>query len=285
MLDSSRMSRLWRSVAFCVSALVAAGCGGSTVTASDAPAPALVAHASQTRPDAAAGGRFQVVVENTGTLPFTVRSVQLVSPAYAKGPPAEADSDFEPGHRVSLPAPFGAVRCAASAKGAQVALSLVVQGEQQTRNYPLRSDNGLLERIHAKECAALALAKKVNLELDDELLLDGAQAEPALNGVLTVTRRSADGAVKVSGTRGSVLYNVTLPGGLATLALADKYLTVPIRFTARTCDGHAIGEAKQPYNFLAYVAVGTSPEGSALIKTTAAQQAKLLSFLEEACAR
>jgi hypothetical protein len=60
---------------------------------------------------------------------------------------------------------------------------------------------------------------------------------------------------------------------------------VPLLLTARTCDGHAIGEAKKPYSFLALLRVDPSEEASVPIPVTADQQARLLDLLDEACVR
>jgi hypothetical protein len=94
-------------------------------------------------------------------------------------------------------------------------IGLVVEGEQQMRRFPVHWDNGLLERIHEKACASLAFAEKLDLVLDEDLVAVDAGGEPGLQGSLTVTRKAAEGPVELTGTRGSVLYDVVLPDGPA----------------------------------------------------------------------
>lgn len=125
-----------RVLAVVLATPVLAGCAGATATTPDTPQPSLSARAHQTRPDAAAGGRFQVVVENTGTVPFTVTSVQLVSAGFTAEAPAERDTAFTPGRRISLPTPYGAARCDEPAEPAEVALGLVVAGQERARAVP-----------------------------------------------------------------------------------------------------------------------------------------------------
>lgn len=265
--------------------LAVAGCGTDpTDTVADA-APVLTAEATQTREDAAAGRRFQVLVENTGSMPFTVTSVQLLSGGFTAEPPARQDSAFAPGRQVSLPAPYGPVRCQDPVEPVEVAIGLLMEGQETTQRVPLRSDSALLERIHAKECAGLALAERVGLVLDDGLAVVDAGGEPGLRGTLTLTRTAAAGPVALSGTRGSVLYDVELPDGPASLLPEQTSIQVPIVLTSRTCEGHAIGEAKQPYVFLAFLQVGTGEQASARIPVTSDQQTRLLGLLDEACPR
>jgi len=274
-----------RGLALLLAAAALAGCAGDAADTVATPAPSLSADASQTRPDAAVGGRFQVVVENKGPLPFTVRSVQLVSAGFSAEPPSERDTEFAPGHRVSLPAPFGAVRCGDPAVPAEVELALVVGGQQLVRRFPLGSDDGLLERIHARECASRALADQVALGLEPDLGAVDAGEEPGLSGTLTVTRKTAQGPIELASARGSVLYDVTLPDGPAVLAPEQRELRVPLLLTSRTCNGHVIGEAKKPYAFLAFLRVGAAEEASAPLPVSPDQQARILVFLDETCAQ
>lgn len=184
---------------------------------------------------------------------------------------------------MNVPAPFGTVRCADRGQPAEVELVTDVNGEQQATRHPLRSDDGWLDRIHARDCASLALAEKVELTLDEQLTPVEAEGEPGLLTVLTVTRRTAQGPVELTAARRSVLYDVRLPDGPALLDADQQSVEVPLMLSMRTCNGHVIGEAKKPYSFLAFLRVGSDEEASAAILTSPAQQARLLAFLDEAC--
>lgn len=286
------MERLARRALGLVLALGAAGCGGATGPAADDPATAvaapppvleLVATAAQTRSDAAEPGRMQLVVDNTGTAAFTVTSVQLDSPGFAVEPATDRGDAFEPGRRYSLPTTFGAVRCDEAPVPAEAVVGLLVEGEARTVRLPLAPDGGLLEGLHARECQILALAAQTGLALGPAWTPVVSAGEPGLATTLTVTRGTATGPVEVRETRGSVLFDVVLPEGPVSLAPGQTQAEVPVVLTSRTCSGHAIGEAKQPYAFLAFIAVDGAEALGAPLEVTPEQEAQLFELIGAAC--
>lgn len=227
---------------------------------------------------------MQVVIDNTGTANVTVTSVQLVSPGFAAKPPVERETDFEPGRRYSLPTPFGAARCDRAAVPAEAAVGLLINAQPQTVRLPLASEDGLLERLHARACAVLASAEQIGLTLGPDLTPVDEAGEPGLATTLSMTRRAETGPVELNGTAGSVLYDLVLPGGPVILAPGTQVVQVPAVLTSRTCSGHVIGEAKKPYAFVAFVAVDDAEPFAMPVEVTTEQQLQLLELTDTTCA-
>lgn len=247
--------------------------------AAEPPPAGLSASATQTRPDEAAGHRFQVKVDNAGSAPVTVTGLQLRSPGFRPAPFTEREETFPPGIDYDLPAPYGAVDCGHGVEPLTVALSLREGAGTREVVVPLRSDDGLMARIHAAECRQQALAGQLAVSLAGDLVPDGQ----ALRGVLRVQRRNTREPVAVDSVTGSVIYDVR-PATLPTvLASGTPVADVPVRVTIATCDPHNIAETKKPYVFLLFVRVGGEPALGTEVPVTAAQRRQLDALVPVAC--
>lgn len=298
-----------RRVAGLATALVAAVCavtvgvrvsggddGGSAapVVASPAatatPPQGLVAVASQTRPDAAAGGRFQILM-TAGPEPLVLHTLRLLAPGFAPLAPTGTDEiAFRPAERWSLPVPYGEVDCDTDGDGgpyeAEATLS-VAGGAVVTVRVPLESPEQLMERIHRDECAARLLARQVSLDLRVTGAATGSGEDALLPAELLVTRRDTEAEVTVTEVQGSVLYAIAgSPAGALPAALAPGAAKAGVVLTVRaaTCNGHDIGESKKPYVFPVFVRVGDAPEPQyAEITVDDAARDALYAFLRQAC--
>lgn len=267
------------------------GCGsdGSRDAAAEAgasrsgqPPVSLTAVAVQTRPDQAAGDRFQAKVTNRSDVPLTVLSVQLQAAGFAPQPPDAKDVEFAPGSTYDLQTALGAVDCATAEPGPLV-LAVRVRAQQQEfdMQVPLASDDGTMQRVHTRGCAQQALLREVGVEL-----LPGLRRRPDrqdLTGVLRLTRRAAAGAVRVSEIRGSVVYDLAAPSLPTVLPKGAGHLDIPLRITPATCEGHAIGESKKPFVFLLFVELDGQEALGTLVPVDDRQRQDLQSYQRQAC--
>ncbi len=258
-----------------------ASCSGSAGTSAPPVAPLtagpaasglLVATATQTRTQIAAGGLFQVTVKSMSAEPFSVRSVTLVSPGFASLAPTPSDVTFGEGNVIALDLPYGEPVCDSGVDPLATRLEITAADGPETVTVPLASPYDLMKRIHDQQCQRGALAREVALTLD--LSSDGT-------GSLLVKRLDTTDPVRVGGIGGTVLYDVT--AAPVTLAPGQGEVRQPVTFTSRTCLAHDVAEAKQPYRFLAYVTVGGAVEIGAQVPVTEAQKLVLQEVLKKAC--
>lgn len=188
------------------------GACDSSAPVDRAPTAVIQATASQTREDIAAGGRFQVVLKNTGTVPLTVTSVQLVSPGFHELPATPTEVQYSPADLISLPAPYGSVRCDADVLPLTVRLTVDSGKGPGRAEVPLASPNGLMKRIHDKDCAQEHLFAQVRAEILG-LAASGPGQPPAVRGRLRLNRAATTQEVVVDGASGSVLFDVQVPAG------------------------------------------------------------------------
>jgi hypothetical protein len=209
--------------------------------------PGMEAEAVQLRTDAAAGGRIQVRV--TASQPFSVTSVALDSPGFARLPPTELTADFRPGRTIDLRTPFGRARCDVSPEPASARLTVVRPGGRPEKvEVPLAAD--VLEKIHTAECVEQAVEREV------EIRIVGLQDDgDGLAGSLVVRRRSGQRTATLSDLRRSVLMQVRADLPL-TLAADAPDAEAALRFTPYTCEPHVLAETKQPFLFPLTVQLG-----------------------------
>jgi hypothetical protein len=175
-----------------------------------APPDGLSATATQTRPDEAEGNAFHVRIVNDGATPVTVLSVQLASGAFHAVPPTVREETFPPGATYDLPSRYGAAVCDGSALDPlRVVMSLRGAAGPVETVLPLRSDDGLLRRIHGEECRQQDLAKRLAVELVGPLEADPEEPD-RLVGTLRLDRLDEGGAIELSSLRGTVLFGASL---------------------------------------------------------------------------
>lgn len=254
----------------------------------DAPVDGMVALAYRTRLDDAAGGVFQVKLQNTGTTPFTVVATALDSAGFEALPPAARDTEFSPGARIDMPTPYGAALCGPDqpAEPAYAALDVVrPDGMQERVRVPMPSDYDVLTRIHDEECSELAIAAAVTVELVD-LTPVGAGSEQVLAGELRLTRQPGTGELAITELRGNVLYDILLTDG-TQLPVSNgpeaPGLGLPITIGPATCMTHVLAEIKQPYVYPVWIAVDDDEPVRLEIPVPQAQRDQIAAMLAVAC--
>jgi hypothetical protein len=244
-----------------------AGCGGTAPA--PARAPQLAAEVKQYRSDIAKR-TVAVTVENQGDRGVLVRSVDLEAAGFAGDRPAEVTVEVPAGSRVDLRVPYGEVSCAGGRPGAaDVALLGVQDADGAQHRLRLELPKGLLDRLHARECADRALLAVVDVRLSRQWSRAGTE----LQGALVLERRSGSAPVTVVEPGGNVLYTVkpARPATpLGTLAADATALELPLRITATRCDVHAFADSKRSYVFGFYLTLGS---GEPQLLTTTADAA------------
>lgn len=265
--------------------LVLAGCSSSTqevvgsrAPGAQVPGAEVVAVASQSRDDQVLGGRMTITVTNAGSLPFTVATIRLDSPAFTPVAASVRDDRFRPGLTYALPVGYGPARCDADPSQASAVIEVYRDGERPRElRVPLASPDGLLARNHREECVRAALDRQVGVRVID---LRPAGAE--LRGVLRLERRTAAGAISLVELRGTALFALAadLP---ARLEAEQPSLDVPLAIAVASCSGHVIGEVKQPYAFSAFLAIGAAPPRHAGTTTGPADRQQMQDLVRRVC--
>ncbi|MEZ5117508.1 MAG: hypothetical protein R2737_14705 [Candidatus Nanopelagicales bacterium] len=247
-----------------VAALTAAACtvpapdrtsGGAATTA---PPAALSGTLVQNRNDEAAGVmRVRLVSED----PVTVKGLEVRWPGFAStAGPVTPDYPLAAGVPADLALPLVPAACGdpplpspPPPDGPPVAVVTTrdPSGATATADVLLSGSEDTTGRLVARSCRAQALAYAVDVRLADAYEEREVEGIPVLRTDLVVTRRNADGPVRVTGLDGSVLIDwapadgATLPETLDA-GTAELVLPVDLR-TAGRCDGHSLGESKKTY--------------------------------------
>ncbi|WP_026874169.1 hypothetical protein [Jiangella gansuensis] len=244
--------------------------GGGSPTAR-AEAPELTATAeirrSFNRP-----GLVVIAVTNHGTQDVRITAAELLSDSFEATGPQPFDSTIPPGATPrDLQLEYGPARCpdGVDSTTGPATVALVVEaadGSEHELEMELPHPNGTLDRLLRTDCGAEILDAAVELTLGPlETGPDGT-----VSGLLSVTR--IDGSaerVALHDARGSVLFTM----------VPDPVTTDPtqrlVRFDVMRCGGHAIGDAKRPYGFTAWVRLGDAEPIPAVVPVDDAHRAVL----------
>jgi hypothetical protein len=252
-----------RALLACALAAALAACGRDEA----APTPPLAAEVKQYRGDIAKR-TVAVTVQNRGDRDVLVRSVDLDAGGFADDPPAEVAAEVPAGSQVDLRVPYGEVRCGGARPSTADAARLDVR-DADGHSHQVRlalAPGGLLDRLHARECAARALLAVIDVRLSPQWSRAGTE----LRGALVLERRSGQDPVTVVEPGGNVLFTVrpARPATpLATLAADAAAFELPLRITATRCDVHAFADSKRSYVFGVYLTLGSGEPQ--LVTTTA----------------
>ena len=246
-------------------ALAAAGCAGSD----DVPAATTTEKPpAETAPEPVRGlvaelgtNRLYVVdrafglsLRNVGDVPVVVRQAQLASSRFETLPPSAREVMLQPGgQRFVLPLPYGEVRCDGEPEAA-FPVVLVVDGGEELRLEVPEEYVGAVARLHERECAAAEVRERVDITFGDEWTMDGI----TISGELRLDQRTPGDPVAIDDAVGNVLFTLVLEQAHPVLSVTDAApaARVPVIISADRCDPHAVAEFKQPYRFLAWVALG-----------------------------
>ncbi|WP_053203838.1 hypothetical protein [Jiangella muralis] len=227
-------------------------------------------------------GLVVIAVTNHGAEPVTVTSAELLSDSFEATGPQPRDTTIRPGTiPLDLQVEYGPARCPdgvdSAAAASQVRLTTRTDGgDEHEQVLDLPHPNGTLDRLLRTDCRDAALAAAVTLAMGP---LE-PRADGTLTGVLTVTR--VDGGTTpatVTDSRGSVLFTITPE---ADPALPPGQLRVVA--DVLRCGGHAIGDAKRPYGFTAWIDLGDGVEIPTAIQVDDAHRAALDAMQPIRCA-
>ncbi len=253
---------------------------GAAVSAPSAP-PDLTASA-EIRRSFMAPGQVAVAVTNHGDEPVRVLGVELVTESFAPLGVQELDATVPPSvNPRDLITHYGEARCpdgvASTAEPASVVLTVQTEDEtEHTVTAALSYPNGTLDRLLQESCAAQAVAAAARIELGELTEAENG----TLEGRLSVTPLG-EAALDATEVRGSVLFEITAG---ETVSEAGG-VAVPLVFDAHRCEGHVVGDAKQPFGFTVWVAIDGGEPIATPIEVGEDRRETLWTMLENRCAQ
>ncbi|MGV3757976.1 MAG: hypothetical protein ACO1PW_00340 [Actinomycetota bacterium] len=207
-------------------------------------------------------------LRNVGDEVRTVVAVGLESPLYERAAMDEREVVLRPGARqLVMPVPYGTARCEGDPEVAFTAVVRFADGTE-LRVPAAEGNEGTLARLHAKECAAAAVAESVELRADDWV-----RAGSTATGSLTLVAQRPGVEADVTELAGNVIFSLhPAEGASLRLAAGEEEATIEVVLRAERCDQHALAEVKRPFVFGAWVALGDAepalvelhPTGAAL---------------------
>jgi hypothetical protein len=235
-----------------------------------------------------APGIVAIAVTNHGDAPVQVRGVELFTESFAPLGVQEFDAHVPPSvNPRDLLTSYGEARCPdgvdSTAAPASVVLDVETEdGATHEVTAELSHPNGTLDRLLREACAAQAIAASTAIELGE--LTEAADG--TLEGGLTL--RPLDGAaIGATEVRGSVLFTVVsepLAAGPVAGAPGES-IVVPLRFDAFRCEGHAVGDAKQPFGFTVWVTIDGGDPIATPLPVPDPQREALWAMLDTRCDR
>ncbi|TDD72359.1 hypothetical protein E1262_03375 [Jiangella aurantiaca] len=226
-------------------------------------------------------GLVVIAVTNHGAAPVTVTSAELLSDSFEAMGPQSFDSTIPPGDTPrDLQLEYGPARCPdgvdSEAVPSQVELVARVEGgAEHELMLDLPHPNGTLNRLLRTDCGAQVLQQSVSLTMGPLV----PNPDGTLTAILTVTPVDAGVTPAITDTRGSVLFEVTPqpdpalpPGQLRVVADILR------------CGGHAIGDAKRPYGFTAWIDLGDGEQIPTAIPVDTGHRAALDAMQAQRCA-
>ncbi|WP_026929391.1 hypothetical protein [Glycomyces tenuis] len=252
--------------------------GGEPASAQPVPpsAPPELSATAEIRRSFLEPGTVAIAVTNHGPAPVRVTGVELRSDSFAPLGTQAFDATVPPSvNPRDLLTDYGAAQCpdGVDSTAAPSSVLLDVETEDGTAHQVLAElphPNGVLDRLLKEACAAEFLAQNAEVALGELV----RAADGTLDAALTV-EAVGDAAVEATEVRGSVLFEITaseLPGR-----------AVGLHFDAHRCEGHAVGDAKQPFAFTVWIAVDGGEPVPGPVPVGEAQREALYAMLDERC--
>lgn len=226
-------------------------------------------------------GQVAIAVTNGGDAPVQVLGVELLTDSFAPLGMQEFDTEVPPSVNArDMFVQYGAANCpdgtATTAEPASVNLRVATEdGAEHSLTLELSYPNGTLDRLVREACAAQAVAASARIELGEL----HETADGTLEGRLSVTPLG-EAALGVTEVRGSVLFAIH-PGAPEPEAGG---VTVPLVFDADRCDGHVVGDAKQPFGFTAWIVIDGGEPVATPIEVPQDRREALWAMLDVRCA-
>jgi hypothetical protein len=265
---------------------VLAGCSADRSPAPTAPPLRLEASVAQFRFDEGTRN-LKAGVTNHSDHDIRVSRATLAWDGFAFPTVPLPGDAVHPGQTAAFTIAYGAARCDQPPRTDPVLVAVV---DGRTTRLPLRvEDPGLLDRLHAKACAAQLLDRAATVHLRLATSTERLRGEEYLPGRLVIRHRpGATDPVRLVDLGGSVLLDLVpragrgaLPGELAPDA---QVLAFPVLIgSAHRCDPHARGQSSQTFLISAYVRLGTDPVQRVVLPLSTEERDRLNGILDRDC--
>lgn len=277
-------------------AVLVLACVSCSQTGGSSPAPSpslkgLAAEVDQLRSDAPLN-RVEIGVVNSGSETLVVDSLHVRIAGFRSGEWLTKDSPVKPGLTVNLPWPYGTVRCgrdsAPDVGPPIVTLQVHTERDPTSRTVRLTGTDRtkVLQRIADRTCEVERVGREVDLSFGDTWRVEDKPDGAVLHGTLHA-RLLIDEPREVTEMRGAIMYALEpdasggpVPSPLAALSKQGREVDIPVLAYAGRCTGHVIGEIKQPYAFLVWVA----RPGAEPVAVTPAISQRTKDALRQVCA-
>lgn len=235
--------------------------------------------------------KINAQVTNEGSDPFTVTSVELMSPVLASLAPTTENTVVAPGQTIDLQTAYADPDCDATSTG-RAAFLLNLQGQAALSVQLDRRGQALLDRLYARECALARIADVASVSFGPSFTRVRVDGEPYLRGELLVTRwpnpDTRDVSLTVDSFAGSVLVTLLPQRGAealpATLDAGAGSLRVPILIgSSNRCDAHARGQSTQTFLLSVFVHVAGAATQRVILVPDKASQRQALAVVDAAC--
>ena len=238
----------------------------------------------QIRPDEGTR-RLRAAVTNGGTEAVTLATATLAWDGFEPNP-VTLDQPLPPGETAGFVLEYGNPRCRTAPSERPRLLVGTDRGDVPIALH--LQDPTLLERLHRRECGLARLGETVavRLDLDNGTVQRGG--EEYLPGAVVLRRRPGSSVpVTLVDLGGTVLFDfVPAERGRLPVVLppGDNELRFPVLIgSAHRCDGHALGQASQPFLFAVYAGLHQARVQRLIMATSPGEQATLRGLLRRDC--
>ncbi len=220
-------------------------------------------------------------VTNTSADDLHVTGIGMDWPGYGAAFRQDKDSVLAPDQTMDLRLTLPGPDC--DDTGAPVVG--VVESDRGTVRQPLvDTGEAYLRRLWTLQCSERLVADALDLRYGPRWTRRGEGKGSSILGTLELRRREGDEPVRLLGVRGSVLYDVRLPGRTELPAGAPA-ASLPIEILpGNRCDEHALGQATAPFVFRLELALGSSGPLKLIVEPPPGGQDEASAMLVRACA-
>jgi hypothetical protein len=143
-----------------------------------------------------------------------------------------------------------------------------------------------LTRLWRTTCNERRIRQAASVSYGNSWSEEGTGLPAVLHGRLLLTRpeggQSFSGAVTVDQVQGSVLFELSTPGG-TMLPEGASQVSLPLDISPGRCDQHGRSQSTQSFVFRVWLRLADGEPLAEIVQPTRAQQDRLLAFLDHAC--
>lgn len=234
--------------------------------------------------------QLEAIVDNQSEVELTVVSVRLDSPLFEPARAHEVSQIVRAGRRTDFKMDVGVAVCPAVVAPSRVEVGFRLDGGEPELA-TVEIDDAPLRRISDTECGEALVHDAVDIGFAQHSEVDG----DVVHATITLHRRTGDQPVTVTEVRGSVLYELrpgrshprgpvdrdpastsptsgdqrepttersviesvpTAPAALVVLEPGADTAELAVELEVVRCEPHAVADAKKPFDFKAWIALG-----------------------------